>query len=204
VDALNATAYALARARNDVENAKSGSGFAEAMERLTRMAGQQGEMNGQAQGLLPVVGNGGDAVREQLRALAAQQRALADQLDRLRAEGASSAAGSLGQEARDLARQLEAGRLDSQTVRRQDHLYHRLLDAGRTLTSASPDEDRARVSRPGTDGDVHTPALLAPGAAGSGPPLPYPTWDQLTALTPEQRRLVLEYFRRVNAPPVPR
>ncbi len=202
VDALNATAYALARTRSDVANAKSGSGFAEAMERLTKLAGQQGALNAQAQGLLPLGAGAGDAVQEQLRALAAQQRALADQLDRLRAEGASSAAGALGQEARDLARQLEAGRLDSQTVRRQDHLYHRLLDAGRTLTSASPDEQRARVSRPATEGDVHTPALLAPGATGSGPPLRYPTWDELMALTPEQRRLVLEYFRRINAPPV--
>jgi len=203
VDALNATALALARTRSDVERAKSGSGFAEAMERMTRLAGQQGAMNGQAQGLLPLTAAGGDAVREQLRALAAQQRALADQLDRLRAEGASGAAGALGQEAHDLARQLEAGRLDSQTVRRQEHLYHRLLDAGRSLTSSSPDEQRARVSRPAADGDVHIPAPLTPGATGAGPPLRYPTWDELIALTPEQRRLVLEYFRRVNAPPTP-
>jgi len=109
----------------------------------------------------------------------------------------------LGQEAHDLARQLEAGRLDSQTVRRQEHLYHRLLDAGRSLTSSSPDEQRARVSRPAADGDVHIPAPLTPGATGAGPPLRYPTWDELIALTPEQRRLVLEYFRRVNAPPTP-
>jgi hypothetical protein len=200
VDALNATAYALARTRSDVEKAQSGSGFAEAMERLTH-GGPAGGDERSGEGLLPLTAAGGDAVREQLRALAAQQRALADQLDRLRAEGASAAAGALGQEARDLARQLEAGRLDSQTVRRQDHLYHRLLDAGRTLTSSSPDEQRARVSRPASDSAVHTPALLAPGATGAGPPLRYPTWDELMTLTPEQRRLVLEYFRRVNAPP---
>jgi hypothetical protein len=204
VDALNATAYALERTRSDVGSAKSGSGFAEAMERLTRLAGQQGGLNGQAQGLLPLVAAGGDAVRDQLRALAAQQRALADQLERLRAEGASSAAGGLLQEARDLARQLGAGRLDSQTIRRQDQLYHRLLDAGRTLTSSTPDEQQARVSRPSTGDDVHTPATLAPGAAGTGPLLRYPTWDELAGLTPEQRRLVLEYFRRVNALPIER
>jgi hypothetical protein len=189
--------------RNDVGSAKSGSGFAEAMERLMRLAGEQGGLNGQAEGLLPLLGAGGD-VREQLRALAAQQRAVADQLERLRAEGASSAAGGLGQEARDLARQLEAGRLDAQTIQRQGQLYHRLLDAGRTLTSSTPDEQRARVSRPSTGDDVHTPAALAPGATGAGPPLRYPTWDELAGLTPEQRRLVLEYFRRVNALPIER
>lgn len=50
------------------------------------------------------------------------------------------------------------------------------------------------------------PGRLAPGATGRGPMLRYPTWQELADLTPEQRRLVLEYFRRLNAPasaPVP-
>jgi hypothetical protein len=203
VAALNATAYALARTRSDVESARSGSGFAEAMEQLTRLAGQQGGLNEQSQGLLPLSAAGGEAVLEELRALAARQRALAEQLERLQGEGTSSAAGDLGREARDLARQLDAGRLDSSTIRRQEHLYHRLLDAGRTLTSSTPDEQRARVSRPALDDSVHIPAALAPGATGAGPRLRYPTWDELIGLTPEQRRLVLEYFRRVNALPAP-
>jgi hypothetical protein len=29
----------------------------------------------------------------------------------------------------------------------------------------------------------------------------YPTWEELRALSPEQRRLVLEYFRRLNRAP---
>jgi hypothetical protein len=89
-------------------------------------------------------------------------------------------------------------------IHRQDQLYHRLLDAGRTLTSSTPDEQRARVSRAASGDNVRVPAALAPGATGTGPPLRYPTWEELAGLTPEQRRLVLEYFRRVNAPPVPR
>ena len=134
VDALNATAYALARSLSDVSGAQSGSGLAEALEQLSRLAGQQQGLNGATQGLLPLAGLEGEAVLEQMRQIAAQQRALADQLERLQAEGASGAAGPLAQEARDLARQLEAGRLDPQTIRRQERLYHRLLDAGRTLT----------------------------------------------------------------------
>src|SRR4029077_13882860 len=92
---------------------------------------QQG-LNGQAQGLLPLMG-AGQAVLEQLRALAARQRALAEQLERMQAQGMSSAAGPLAQEAKELARQLESGRLDQRTIERQQRLYHRLLDAGRTL-----------------------------------------------------------------------
>ena len=201
VDALNAVAVALAQSRKQVSGAKSGSGFAEAVERLARLARDQQGLNGQAQGLLPMMGIGaGQAVLEQLRALAARQRALAEQLERMQAQGISSAAGPLAQEARELARQLEAGRLDQRTIERQQRLYHRLLDAGRTLSNDEPDQTKERVSRAATGDSVHVPAALKPGATGAGPRLRYPTWDELQALTPEERRLVLDYFRRLNAP----
>ena len=200
VDALNATALALARSRGQVAGARSGTGFAEAVEQLARLAESQRGLNGQAQGLLPLMGLGGQAVLEQLRALATRQRALAEQLERLQAAGASPAAGPLAEEARELARQLEAGRLDRQTIERQSRLYRRLLDAGRTLTGPEPDEQKERVSRPAIGDSVHLPGVLAPGATGAGPKLRYPTWDELAGLTPEQRRLVLEYFRLINAP----
>jgi hypothetical protein len=204
VDALNATAYALARTLSDVSGARSGSGLAEALEELTRLAGQQQGLNGEAQGLLPLAGAEGDAVLEQMRQIAARQRALADELERMEAEGASRAAGPLAEEARDLASQLDRGRLDPMIIRRQERLYHRLLDAGRTLTGPESDEQKERTSQSATGDSVHVPPTLAPGATGAGPLLRYPTWDELVGLTPEQRRLELEYFRRVNAPPAQR
>ena len=200
VDALNATALALARSRNRVAGAQSGTGFAEAVEQLARLARDQQGLNAQAQGLLPMMGASGDAVAQQLRALAARQRALAEQLERVQAGGANSAAGPLAQEAKELARQLEAGRLDRATIERQQRLYHRLLDAGRTLSNDEPDENKERVSRAATGDSIHLPAALKPGATGAGPRLRYPTWEELQGLSPEQRRLVLEYFRRINAP----
>lgn len=202
VDALNATALTLARNLGDVEGAQSGSGFGEAMQRLAELAQQQQGLNGQTQGLLPVVGGGGEAVLERMRQLAAEQRALAEQLERLQAQGAGAGTGTLAQEARDLARQLETGQIDARTIDRQDRLYHRLLDAGRTLTGSEPDEEQRRRSRAATGDSVHLPPGLSPGATGAGPRIPYPTWDALSGLTAEQRRLVLEYFRRLNAPPV--
>jgi hypothetical protein len=150
--------------------------------------------------LLPLMGMSGQALLEQMRALAARQRALAEQLERLQATGGSAGAGQLAQEARELARQLEAGRLDPQTVQRQERLYRRLLDAGRTLSGSEPDEQKERTSRPATGDSVRLPDVLKPGATGAGPKLRYPTWEALVGLTPEQRRLVLEYFRRLNAP----
>jgi len=201
LDALNATAHALVRTAERVAGAKSGSGFQEALEQLARMAQQQQGMNGDAQGLLPMMGPGGDAVMQQLRDLAGRQRALAEQLERLQAGGDASAAGALAQEARELARQLEAGRLDARTIERQQRLYRKLLDAGRSLTGDEPDQQKERTSRSATSADsIHIPAALLPGATGSGPKLRYPTWEELSGLTPEQRRMVLEYFRRLNEP----
>ncbi len=200
LDALNATALALARSRSQVAGGKSGSGFAEAVEQLARLARDQHGLNGLAQGLVPLMGVSGEAMLQQLRALAARQRALAEQLERLQAGGASAAAGPLAQEAKELARQLDAGRLDQQTIERQQRLYRRLLDAGRTLSNDEPDQTKERVSRSATGDSVHIPDILKPGATGAGPRLRYPTWEELQGLTSEQRRLVLEYFRRLNAP----
>src|SRR5467141_4175307 len=200
LDALNATAHALVRTAERVAGAQSGSGFQEAVEQLARMAQQQQGMNGDAQGLLPMMGAGGDAMMQRLRELASRQRQLAEQLERLQAGGDAGAAGALAQEARELARQLEAGRLDRRTIERQERLYRKLLDAGRSLSGEEPDEQKQRTSRSATGDSVHTPAALLPGATGTGPKVRYPTWDELTGLTPEQRRMVLEYFRRLNEP----
>jgi hypothetical protein len=199
LDALNATALALVRTSEQVAGAQSGSGFQEAMEQLARMAGQQQGLMGDAQGLLPMMMPGGQAMLQQLRALAARQRQLAEQLERMQAEGAASAAGPLAAEARELARQLESGRLDRRTVERQERLYRRLLDAGRTLSGQEPDEQKDRVSRSASGDSVHVPGVLAPGATGAALRLRYPTWEELARLTPEQRRIVLEYFRLLNA-----
>lgn len=201
LDALNATAHALVRSAQQVAGAQSGSGFQEALEQLARMAQQQQGMNGDAQGLLPMMAPGGDAVMQRLRQLAAQQRALAEQLERLQAGGDASAAGALAQEARELARTLEAGRLDRRTVERQERFYRKLLDAGRSLEGEEPDQEKERVSRSAIGDSVHMPGALVPGATGVGARVRYPTWDELTGLTPEQRRMVLEYFRRLNEPP---
>src|SRR6185436_19577019 len=118
----------------------------------------QQELNGATQGLLPMPGSQGTAMLEHMRQLAAQQRALGEQLARLQAEGASRAAGPLAEEAQELARRLDAGRLDPQTIQRQERLYHRLLDAGRTLTGSEPDEQKPRTSRSASGDSVHIPA----------------------------------------------
>jgi len=202
VDALNATALGLAQARADVSGSQSGTGLAEALAQLAKLAGDQQGLNSDAQGLLPMMVPGA-SVTEQLRALAARQRALADRLERLQASGNTPGAGALADEAKELARRMESGQLDPTTIARQQQLYHRLLDAGRSLTGDEPDDQHERVAPVAGAMDPLIPPALRPGATGAGPRFPYPDWDALRGLTPDQRQQVLEYFRRLNAPAGP-
>lgn len=197
VDALNAAAYTLLRSRGAVEGAGSGSGLQEAMEQLAQMAQQQGQLGQQGAGMLPQMGQGGQ-LQEQLRALGAQQRALAERLERMRAGGQIPGAADLAQEAKDLARTLEAGRLDRQTIERQERLFRRMLDAGRTLQGEEKDDKQERQSTAAKDDSVRLPPALRTRLGGDDALLRIPTWDELQRLTPEERRLVVEYFRRLQ------
>src|SRR5256885_1379886 len=138
LDALNATAHALVRTAERVAGAQSGSGFQEALEQLARMAQQQQGMNGDAQGLLPMMAPGGEAMMQRLRELAGRQRALAEQLERLQAGGDASAASALAQEARELARQLQAGRPAAPTIARQEPLDRQAPSARRSPPGGRP------------------------------------------------------------------
>jgi hypothetical protein len=197
VDALNAVAHALLRTRAEVSGAQSGSGLEEALERMAQLAEQQGAINSQSGQLQPILAAGGRQVLQQLREMAERQRALANELDRLNAQGDVSGADQLAEQARDIARDLEAGRLDPETVERQERLYHRLLDAGRTLRKDEEDDRKERVSQTADPTVVRRPAA-GPVSAAGGPRFRYPTWEELQSLSPEERRLILDYFRRLN------
>ncbi|MBI4502531.1 MAG: hypothetical protein HY700_15400 [Gemmatimonadetes bacterium] len=200
VTGLTSVAYSLLTAREDVKGSGSGSGFSEAVERLANMAGTQSALAGQSGQLLPltVQGQNGNTT-QQVKKVGARQRQLAEELERLEAQGeAPNSVGEMTEEAKQLARELEAGRLNRRTVERQERLFRRLLDAGRTLTGEEEDDKKERKSETAKDGNVLVPPALKPGAAGAGPRFPYPTWEDLRQLSPEERRLILDYFRRLN------
>ncbi|MDQ3138051.1 MAG: hypothetical protein M3Q93_10765, partial [Gemmatimonadota bacterium] len=198
VDALNAAAHQLVRARGDVQGAGSGSGLAEALERMAELAKQQGGLGQQGAGMLPMAGDG--AVREQLRQLGMRQRALAEELQKLRGGGNMPGAGEMADEAKDLAKRLEGGRLDRQTVERQERLFRRMLDAGRTLRGKDEDERKERQSTAATDDRVRLPPALRARLLGDDDRLRVPTWEELQQLSPADRRLVVDYFRRLSEP----
>jgi hypothetical protein len=198
VDDLNAAAYQLLRARDEVSGSQSGSGLAEALERMAQLAQQQGGLGKQGSGLLPMMGSG--AIREQLQRLAARQRALAQELEKLRGQGDIAGAGQMADEAKELSRRLEAGRLDRQVVERQERLFRRMLDAGRTLQGREEDQKKERQSTTAADDSVHLPPALRARLQGDDQRLRVPTWEELQQLSPEERRLVVDYFRRLSQP----
>ena len=196
VDELNTAAHQLLRARGDISGSQSGSGLEEALERMAQLAQQQGGLGWQGAGLLPMAGS--SAVRAQLQRMAARQRALAQELERLRGQGDMAGAGQMAEEAKELARRLEAGRLDRSVVERQERLFRRMLDAGRTLRGREEDQKKERQSTTATDDSVHLPPALRARLQGDGERLRVPTWDELQQLSPEERRLVVDYFRRLS------
>ena len=130
-----------------------------------------------------------------------RQRALAERLDRMRAGGQIPGAAELAQEAKELARSLEAGRLDRQTVERQERLFRRMLDAGRTLQGQEEDEKQERQSTVATDDSIRLPPALRRRISEGESALRLPTWEELQALSPDDRRRVVEYFRRLAEQP---
>ena len=164
VDALNAAAYQLVRARGDVQGAGSGSGLAEALERMAQLAQQQGGLGQQGAGMLPMAGNG--AIREQLRQLGLKQRALAEELQKLRGGGNLPGAGELADEAKDLAEAAggrtarPAGRRAAGTAVPPD--ARRGPDAARAKRRTSARNGRARPPPP-------TACIFRPRSAPSSP-----------------------------------
>lgn len=193
VDMLSLAAYSLLRSRQNVENAESGSGLEEAMQQMQQMAGQQGELSDQGQSMIQQ----GRPELSAMQQLAMQQRAIAQQLERMRAQGQMPGAGELAQDARELSRTLEQGRLSQETIDRQQRLFRRMLDAGRSLQGEERDEQKERQSESATAGDRSRPGTLDPRLL-RGAEFPLPSWEELQRLSSDDRRRVLDYFRRLT------
>jgi len=148
------------------------------------------------------------SMARELQRLSSQQRNVANQLDEVSRNigGRDNVLGdidALAREAEQLAREMEGGRLSPETRARQERLFHRLLDAGRSLERDEQTDERV-AERPGAIGASEAlpldPALLDPAARYR-----VPTPEELNGLPPAYRRLILEYFERLNrtSDPVP-
>ena len=202
-DALRQAAAQLTRDRERAASARSATGMAEMMQQMQQLAQQQAGLNSQMQSLLPMAQQQGGrqgmdaATREQARQLARSQREVAQQLDEIADADPTGRAQELAREARALAAALDQGAVDPATSARQERLFRRMLDAGRSLEQDQRDETQRRESRAARAGDRVTP--VGDGRGAPGERYAVPTWEELRGLSAEDRRLVIEYFRRLNA-----
>lgn len=200
-EALNQALSSLVRDRERVNNAESASGFTEMMEQLKQLAQQQGALNGQMQGLNLLPGGAqGQAAQQQARVLARQQRDVAQTLNDVSDADQTGRTDALAKEAQLLAQQMERVGLDASVAARQQQLYRRLLDAGRFLEQDERDDEGAREAKAATGNGNRNPVMGAQSGKAANKYAP-PTWNELRGLGPEDRRLVIEYFRKLNGSP---
>jgi hypothetical protein len=198
VDALNRLALSL------LNNAQSkpgeGGEGAEAMQQMADIARQQGALNGRTNALSPmdVTQN---ALSQQLNRMSAEQMEIARRLGELNRGGSEGLTGdidALAREAEELARQMQGGRMPPEALARQQRLFHRLLDAGRTLEKDEIDEERSAERAPRLD--VRAVEALDPQLFHDGTRFRAPSAEELQTLPPAYRRLILDYFERLNRP----
>ncbi|MEP6621516.1 MAG: hypothetical protein ABJE47_19470 [bacterium] len=201
-DALTKAAASLARDRERANNANSASGFSEMLQQMQEMAQKQGQINGQAQSLMSMPNGQSSASGQSLaRALARQQRQLADQLDETGDATGGERAAQLAREARQLAEALDNGRLDGSTLARQQQLFRRLLDAGKSLEKEERDDTGKREAKSATGNDTFSPGAKTDAKAAVR--FQPPSWQELRALSADERRAILDYFTRLNSASTP-
>jgi hypothetical protein len=202
-DALRQAAAQLTRDRERAASSASATGVAEMLRQMQELAKQQGGLNAQMQSILPSLqqqaGQQGqaEAARAQARQMARSQREVARALDDVADADPTGRAQEMAREARALAAALDQGAVDPSTKARQEQLLRRMLDAGRSLENDQRDESSRREARAARGTERVRPD--GPGRGAAAERYRVPTWEELRGLSPEDRRLVIEYFRRLNA-----
>ena len=175
----------------------------EVAQQLEELAQQQGDLMNQSTQLMPMQ-LGQQAMSQQLEQMSEGQQSVASDLGDLADEpGSEQSLGDLqqlAQEAAMLAQELQQGRLTPEMVQRQERLFHRLLDAGRSLEREEFSEERESEA----PGDFERGSVLSLTGEQLGV-MPYevPDGEQLQRLSPAVRQLVLDYFERLNRPRPP-
>jgi len=177
--------------------AAAGASAEDILAELEELAQAQQSLNRDARALGEEVG--ADGITSRIEELAQTQEAISSALGELSMQpGAGELPGSLealSEEAEELAEALSGGRLDATMLERQDQFLERLLAAGRTLERDGPTEEREGTPPGFVERRIVSPL---PDYLLEALALPLPAAGEMDALSPAQRRLVLEYFDRVN------
>ena len=150
---LNRAVMEIGQSLEQLSQSSSSTGFSEMMEQLAKMAGEQGQINQGTMALIPGGTNPGGLSPEQQAAmsrLAAQQEALRRQLEQWNQTSRQSQQllgrlGELGQEMQEIVNDLKNQQVDERTLKRQEKILTRLLDAQRSVREQ--EYRRERISR---------------------------------------------------------
>lgn len=198
VEALNQVALQAMAASARMSQGGEGAGTPEEMmEALERLAQQQADVNNQASQMMPMQLSP-QAMQQQMQQMAQGQQSVASELGDLSDQEGQGPLGdlqALAQEAEALARELAQGRLAPETRQRQERLFHRLLDAGRSLEKEEYSDERESEAAGAFQREAVAP--VSRDALGllrfRGPDA-----EALRRLPPAARTLVLQYFQRLN------
>lgn len=197
IDRLNEAArQALAAARSLSQGGQGQPTPEQAMEQLQELAQQQADINNQASQMMPMELTP-ESLEQQMQQLAQQQQQVASNVGQMSDQEGDGPLGdlqALAEEAEALARELDQGRLDATTRERQERLFHRLLDAGRSLEKEEESTERESAA----PGVVESATVLPLDAEALGILRFRPDADALRRLSPAARALVVRYFQRLN------
>ena len=200
IEALNGVALQAMEAARQAGQGSQGQSAADQMgEQLESLAQQQGQLNNQSGQIMPMQ-LGEQALQSMLQQIAQGQEGIAGELDQMSqqpgAEGPLGDLEALAAEAQELAQELAGGRLDAPTRERQDRLFHRLLDAGRSLEKDDELSDERESETAGRVERGSVPFLSAEDIGAMKFSLPEAAL--LQRLSPAELQLVLKYFERLN------
>ncbi len=213
VPSLNKAALQLMKASQSMtsmslSSCQSPSGQDAARQEMMKLCGMQREVNAGTQGLVKKLSEEGGrlqrSTQEQLANLAARQEMIRKGMKEVSGElgdrkDVLGRLDELAEEMKKVIGDMENENVDRKTVRRQQQILSRLLDAQRSIRRR--DTDNERISRVGMD----DPDRLPPGAI---PPELLDAADKMRSdvlqgkadpIPSAYRRLVDEYFRVISA-----
>ena len=201
IEMLNQLSLGAQAAAQSLQPGQSEPTGEDVQEQLQQLAQEQSSVMNQSQQLMPMQ-LGQEAMSQAMQEVAQGQQSVAGELgDLADQQGANEEAlgdlQALQEEALAIAEALEEGRLDRETLERQERLFHRLLDAGRSLEQEEEEESEERESETPGEYEVRRVDPLSEDALGR-PRFQIPSAAFLERLSPAERRLVLQYFERLN------
>jgi hypothetical protein len=169
---LNKTVYMLLQARDNAMSSSSGSGMQEMLQRMQQMSQAQAGINEQTLMQMPQPGMSMNMGQQQaLQRLAAEQEALRRQMEELNDEFGKRGEmlgrlDKLGEEMKRVAEDLKRSRVNDETIKRQENILTRLLDAQKSVNRQ--EYSRKRQSEQGIDVVRRSPTLPDEGLGDDG------------------------------------